>query len=226
MRSFIAVYTNQVKKYCDQQFFRKLGKATIGRDCWIGIIDNTDDDLEYYTRLETNMHEWLGHNNYFIETNYIDPLPKNTLFLRAVTECVNDLRAEFLESKDDKFIIFESDVIIPPNTLELFERVQYKADIIGGIYYHGFHSPILFNPCIHQLIPSQHILSGCTMYDRKVIERFPFRGEGDTPGEQEFPDSCISQDAIKAGFKLMNYAAIKCQHIEKPDGSGRGMNDL
>ena len=227
MKSLIAVYTNQVKRYCDQQFFRALGKATIGRDCFISVVDNTNDDGQYCCRLNDNVREWLGHYNVSVEHLPIDQTPKNTLFLRSVVESVNVLRGYFLEEPYyEKFIIFESDVIIPPNTLELFEKVQHKADIIGGIYYAGFHSPILFNPCVDQLIPSQHVLSGCTMYDREVIESFAFRGEGDTPGEQEFPDSCSSVDALKAGFTLMNYAAIKCPHLEKPDGSGRGMNDL
>lgn len=230
MKYFIAIYTNQVKQYCDQQFFRILGKITENRDCFIHIVDNTSDISEnpkYLQRLHDHMEEWLGHKYFGIYKINVNYLPKETLFLRNVTDSINFLRRLFLNLDSQYFMTIESDTIPPINLLNLFIEVENKADIIGGIYYQGFHNPILWNPCVDQLVESKHVLSGCTLYNRKVIEKFEFRYEDNGGiGYQEFPDSCISIDALKEGFKLANYSKIKCLHIEDWNKEGRGRDNL
>jgi hypothetical protein len=223
MRYFIAVYTNKVKMYTDQQFFRALGVATRQRDCFIKIVDNSQDK-NYIKRLDDNMAEWLGHDKFSISYQFVDYQPRETLFLRSVCDSVNYLRKLFLTAKAEKFIIVESDVIVPPNLIELFGFVEDKADIIGGIYYRDFHNLLLFDPACVELVEATHVLSGCTMYDKKVIKQFHFRW--DKNNTAEFPDSWISADALAAGYRLRNYAAVKCDHLENSDGSGRGMNNL
>lgn len=224
MAYFIAVYTNQVKKYCDQQFFRALGKATKEKNCIVTIVDNSQDK-EYSLRLLENMEEWLGHDEFVVDKIDIDYFPKETLFLRSVTESVNYLRGTFLQSKGyEKFIIVESDVIVPENLISLFEEVKDQADIIGGIYYIGWHNHLLFDLAVTDLVPTSHVLSGCTMYDRKLIEHIPFRWDPADTGE--FPDSNISKDALMAGFRLANYAKIKCLHLEDPNRNDRGRGAL
>jgi hypothetical protein len=49
-RYFIAVYTNQVKDYCDEVFFSNLYK--VSRSEPVFIIDNTVGD-SYYRKLQT-----------------------------------------------------------------------------------------------------------------------------------------------------------------------------
>jgi hypothetical protein len=169
------------------------------------------------------MEDWLGTDNYKLYRQKVEQEPKKTLFLRNVCDSVNFLRKKFLVSEAEYMVIFESDVIIPDNTFELFTGVEKCGDIIGGIYHLDFHTMILFDPAVTCLVPARQVLSGCTLYSRRLIEEFPFRWDKDVLGE--FPDHWISEDALSKGYQIYQYAALKCGHMEMKSG-GRGMNNL
>jgi hypothetical protein len=142
-------------------------------------------------------------------------------FLNNVTVSVNFLRDIFLKKNYDNFITLESDVIPPKGWLDMFEEVYDKADIIGGVYYLGFHPEKDFTE--DRLYYTGHVLSGCTLYRKRVIEQIPFRW--DERDLNAFPDAWMSHDAYRKGFRLANYTKIKCNHLSKTDGS-RGLENI
>jgi hypothetical protein len=209
---FIAVYTNECKSYCDELFFNTLLNSNI-EQAKVSVIDNSITG--YVNRLKI-----LCNNK--AEVNHIDVSRENqrTLFLRNVTESLLKLREQFLSDSYKYFIILESDVI-PKDIkwLNYFMGVIDKADIIGGLYYRGFHSDDLFMS--DDLVNTHHVLSGCTLYKREIIEKYPFRW--DVNNLDVFPDAWMCYDAHD--YRIANYCKIKCDHIHKENGS-RGLELL
>ena len=195
-------------------FFDNLLSCDIeGAD--IQIVDNsvTED-------FSIELSEKIGRNVHHINVSRYDP---STQFLRNVTESVSYLREMFLKTDKKYFVIVESDVLPPKNFLDLFMEVIDDADIIGGVYYAGIHRQELFENDIFEETP--HVLSGCTLYKREVIEKIPFRWGTDNLGA--FPDAWICYDTGRKGnnFRLANYSKIKCGHYHKIDGS-RGHENI
>jgi hypothetical protein len=215
---FIAIYTNQCKSYCDQQFFRNLFQSDIG-DAQVHIVDNSIDG-EYAENLKNLIYPLS--NNCSITHIAVSRDDVNTLFLRNVTESVSFLRNVFLGTLCKYFITLESDVIPPQNWLQSFNDVIDCADIIGGIYYTGMHPPDMFI-APDKFVYTDLVLSGCTLYKRHIIEKFPFRWDANLIAC--FPDGWMSADARNAGYKLADYSAIKCQHLHTAEGS-RGLDKL
>ena len=171
---FIAVYTNEVKDYCDAKFFDNLHSISRGQPAY--VIDNTIE-ITYYNKLK----------DYFIENRYdnfrihhldIPEHPKESQFQRNVCNSVNNLRDIFLKNSVlPYFLIVESDVISPPDLLERFENSIGQLDIsvpdwgiVGGLYYQGFHN-YDFDTQSTFLEKTNHCLSGCTVYKRELIEK-------------------------------------------------------
>ena len=209
---FIAVYTNKVKEYCDIKFFENLKK--VGGD--IFVADNTPC-MAYTKKLRR-----MGLNTDHIP---VQSTPKDTLFQRNVHKSVNYLRDKFLDSDYEHFIIVESDVLVPPNLLQLFDRATNKAEnwaAIGGLYHRSVHN---FNHAgIDRLYKTQCVLSGCTLYHRDMIQLFNFRWSEDNIGM--FPDACWSHDIIThTNRNLYDYGGIACGHMDKGWGD-RGHKDL
>lgn len=220
MKYFIAVYTNECKNYCDKAFFSEIVK--LKGEKRIMVVDNTAGTEEYTKDVRSLIPSWYG-GEVTVEHLDVEEEPRNTRFLRNVTESVNSLRSRFLAGTDENFVVIESDVIPPKNLLRLFDEVEGQADIIGGIYYRGFHSEEEWDPGNESLLPAHHILSGCTLYTREVIGAIPFRWSMENPGA--FPDAWISHDASLKGFRLANYCKIKCNHLSMPNGS-RGQDKI
>lgn len=219
---FIAIYTNEVKSYADEPLFKRMGELTYP-DKTLNVIDNSLGK-QYYYRLQQIIPQYYN-GPHTIEHLQVSRADMRTLFHRNVTESVLKLREKFLASDANYMVIIESDVIPPTNLLELFEEVHDKADIIGGIYYGGFHEQEDFDPNHNEFVETHHALSGCTLYSRKIIETIPFRW--DPEGMHAFPDAWICYDAKRNGnnFSIANYRKIKCQHLWDRDGS-RGHNKI
>lgn len=225
---FIAVYTNQVKDYCDKEFFEALYKASKGQD--VHVVDNTLgwDYFEKLTSLE-------NFENFTVHHIDVDEEPKISQFQRNVCSSVNYLRDLFLRTNHQFFLIIESDVIVPENLLQLFTEADHYLNLrklgtivyerdgkvvnhelkrhgaIGGIYYDGFHDKYLTG-----LQETNHVLSGCTLYTSHLIEKYPFRYDENNLGA--FPDALISYDA-KQDFSLWNDHRIQCKHKHTKHGT-------
>lgn len=207
---FIAVYTNEVKDYCEEEFFERVFEISKGV-IPVCVIDNSLDS-RYTNRLnEINKNR----SNFHIAHLDISEEPKRTQFLRNVSESVLHLRSIFLSGDYTYFIILESDVIPPKDLLDRFDKDIPLLDIIsptwgalGGIYYKGFHDYDLGG--LHQI---HHVLSGCTLYKRDLIKKYPFRWSKENLGA--FPDAWICKDAEKE-YTFYNDHEIVCDHLFNP----------
>jgi len=213
---FIAIYTHRCKSYCDDVFFNNLFSSDIG-SASVSIVDNSPD-IDYYHEL----YEKYGHRAY-VDHIVVDRGEKRIQFMKNVEASLYGLRRKFLDGPYDYFVILESDVA-PKNKkwLHYFMEVVDQADIIGGLYYDGFHTPEMWQG-EPRLVPVMHALSGCTLYKRELLERFNFRSSGDNP--HAFPDAWMSLDAREAGFRIANYTKIQCAHLTDNNG-GRGIENI
>ncbi len=218
---FIAVYTNQVKDYCDEEFFEALFKAS--KNNQIHIVDNTIGG-EYYCKLNDLLDKYPNTILHKIE---VPREPKISQFQRNVCESVNYLRNMFLKSECDHFLVVESDVIVPEdllthldNTIEFLKKEEVgrfgtKLDkpwgAVGALYYGGFHDFETIG-----LKVTHHVLSGCTLYRRRLIEDYEFRYDSENLGA--FPDALISYDAGK-DYKLFDNHNIQCIHRHTKHGT-------
>jgi hypothetical protein len=213
---FIAVYTNIVKDYCEEQFFSNL--FIISRGEPVFVIDNTLGD-SYYNKLQWVFRE-RGYDNFSVFHLAVPEHPKESQFQRNVCDSVNFLRDMFLQQTNlPYFLIVESDVVSPADLLDRFEESTSRLNIqnpgwgiIGGLYYQGFHN-YDFDSTQTSLERTGHCLSGCTLYKRELIEKYPFRYDPGNLGS--FPDALISYDS-GAAYSLWNEHRIKCDHLHNP----------
>ena len=214
MKYLIGIYTNQVKSYCDKQFFDRIKQL----NCDYIVVDNSRllSYLDKLGRMGIQNSIWAD----------IPEQPKRTQFLRNVTISANIVRDYFLKRDYDILFIIESDVLVPLNVFELFEKAIRKAEnwaAIGGLYYHAFHN---FSKAGRDLlVKTHHVLSGCTIYTREIIEMFEFRHDI-KENINAFPDAWLSHDINhKTNKNLYNYHAIVCKHMLNSRGM-RGHQEL
>ena len=206
---FIAVYTHEVKDYCKEEFFDNLSNLS-SKDFELHIVDNTQDmDHSMLLRQTCPVENQLTYLN-------IPREPHNTLFLRRVTESVNKLRDDFLDSDCNYFLIIESDLLVPLDVLEQFDKTIEQLDdnwgIVGGTYYKGFHD--FTKKGIYE---TNHALSGCTVYKKEVIKEYPFRWSTENMGA--FPDAWICYDVnLDKKYKIYNQGDILCDHLHDKTG--------
>lgn len=208
---FLCTYTADNKNYCDEQFFTRFNEIEGYCHC---VVDNTTGTEDYYQKIVKRFAKDLVFHLAFT------PEPKHTIFQRKVAGSVNKCREEFLKTDCEYMLIIESDVIPPKDVLDHFEkslseiRVRIASNpleikpfgILGALYYVGFHDYTITG--IHQ---THHCLSGCTLYKRELIEKYPFRH--DEKKLEDFPDATISFDAGKE-YSLWNDHDVKCDHKE------------
>lgn len=210
-KCFIAVYTCEAKAYCDEEFSTML-LAYSAQGAEVHIVDNSQDQGQYAERLRELCP--------FATVKHIHVPPGPHYFLRAVTSSVNILRDDFLQSSKSYFLIIESDVMPPVLLFDAFEPVANQADIIGGLYYTGYHKDELWKMETQTLIPvtseKEAVLSGCTLYSRPLLEHITFRYESHTPAA--FPDAWMTMDALATGHKACHFTGIKCRHAAKENG--------
>jgi len=214
VKYLIGIYTNQVKSYCDKHFFDRIKQL----NCDYLVVDNTIGS-GYSNKLKKIGIENIIHID-------IPEQPKRTQFLRNVTISANIIRDYFLERDYENLFIIESDVLVPLNVFELFKKAREKAEnwaAIGGLYYHGFHN---FSKAGRDLlVKTHHVLSGCTIYAREIIEMFKFRHDI-KENINAFPDAWLSHDINhKTNKNLYNYHAIVCNHMSNRWGK-RGHQEL
>ena len=215
----LSTYTHEVKKYCDELFFERF----CSYDCDKVVVDNSQG-MEYTTRLRELTELNVIHVDVPVE-------PRDTRFQRNVTDSANIVRSEFLFGDYKYLIIIESDVLPPKNLLTLFDEAMEMADkmpfsewaAIGGLYYYGWPDHDKGRGKI-ELEKTHHVLSGCTVYKRDVIEQFPFRWSMENVGA--FPDAWICHDINEnLDRSLYNYKKIICEHMTNKEGR-RGHDDL
>src|SRR5436305_201787 len=114
---FTAVYTNEVKDYCEKPFFENLFLIT--GDAPVFVTDNTIG-TGYHNKLQKYFLN-RKYDNFELEHLNIPELPKQSQFQRNVCESVNFLRDIYLNKfSNPYFLIIESDVIPPYSMLKKF----------------------------------------------------------------------------------------------------------
>lgn len=161
--------------------------------------------------------------------------PIDILFLRDdkpttphmtnLTAKMNRARDIFLHSDYDAMWVVESDMIVPPHTLQRFSRA--KADVIYGLYCsrHRDHPWLAFKALQGngqgdkitpdhwgKIVSSQGVGFGCTLIRRNVLESLSFR-EGP---DGQWPDWNFSLDLASQGFKQVHDLGVVCGHIIEP----------
>lgn len=214
MNPFICTYTNKCKDYCDKMFFHNFHQ--LAGDYKVCIIDNTPGMV--YMHSLSDILSGYNWKSVRLENITVDPEPSRTIFLRSVSESAEKCRQLFLESDCDHMLIVESDVVPPKNVVRvLYNHINKLPDnwgAIGVLYYPGFHDYEKVG--VHE---TTHTLSGCTLYNRKMLEQTPFRW--DPNNIHAFPDFWMSYDAIKNGYLLYNDHSVRCDHLHNPKNGGR-----
>jgi hypothetical protein len=219
---FIAVYTNECKAYCDAAFFASLEAFTYP-SLSVHVVDNSLG-VDYTSRLKRLVPA-------SVEVAHID-VPRDhpqTQFLRNVAVSLDTLRQSFLKGVAPWFLILESDVIAPPDAIERLLDAARDFDVVGGVYYEGFHPSEWFSPSHDEIIPAGvggvcgTVLSGCTLYSREAVARVPFRWSYDNLAA--FPDAWFSLDAGWRGFRLSHTTGVKCLHLHDDQGL-RGLQSM
>ena len=222
---FIAGYTAYPKKYCDTKFFNRVKNIAYPKELLdIQVVDNTIETIDYMSDLKQIVPD--ANKLYHVTVPHE---PRESYFQRKVAESVQHLRAEFLKTDAEYFVIFESDVLVPIMVInqllhakDELEAQGKKWAAIGGIYYPGFHDYSIAG--IDVLKKTHHVLSGCTLYKREIIEKFPFRWSTQNLGA--FSDAWICSDIndAKEGWELYDYGNILCDHMEDAYvGRGQGL---
>lgn len=210
---FIAIYTNIIKDYCDEKFFSRIYELSCGNP--VHIVDNSYG-TEYYDKLV----KICPYDNFKIYHIDVPIKPSQSRGQRNIEQSANFLRDIYLKTDIPIFLVVESDVIPPVDLLDRFDNTVLPDDagMLGALYYngHGFHDLKLTG-----LQKKPHVLSGCTSYKRKLIEKYKFRY--DEKELNSFPDALISRDSNKE-FGLYDNHDIRCEHLHAKNGSRYSRN--
>ena len=202
---FIAIYTNEVKRYCDEIFFDNIRRIVPSTSTLV-IVDNSPT-TEYTERIRMLMD---GYGEYTLI--HIDlPKEESHRFQKSVLKSLKVLEKEFLNSYCEYFLIIESDVIPSEEDFDLLvEDAERNPDFgaIGGLYYSGIHNRI----ADAEVVEEECVFSGFTIYSRKAIQEIGFSWNESFP--PCFPDSCMKYELLSHGYKVGNDHRIFCPHLK------------
>lgn len=207
MKYFIGTYTNWCKEYCDEQFFKRIGE--LQGESTLCVVDNTDPVLHDYSYdLEAIIDEHVLGKPIMSFAFKREP---DHQFHYNVENSALVVRQQFLNSNSNYLLLIESDVIPPADLLARLDatitQLPDNWGILGCLYYEGFHD--YSKTGIHE---THHALSGCTVYRREVVERYPFRVSAENWAA--FPDAWISHDVKAEGlYRIFNDHDIHCDHL-------------
>lgn len=153
-------------------------------------------------------------------------------------------RALFLKGNYEAMLIVESDMIVPPDTIERLSRID--ADVAGGLYFmrHGPNgTPNAFefvqgfpddlsatirprDIATGRVLRTNGVCMGVVLIRRHVIKSTPFRLSGD---DSAAPDWAFMIDCNRAGYVTAVDTSLHCGHIRPdrvaywptPEGYGR-----
>lgn len=211
MSFFVCTYTVQAKAYCHRQFYDRFKEIAAGNPAL--IVDSTPGNryLSQLTKEAKAMPQCaVVHLRVPVQQEF---------FHRSVTAGANACRDKFLSTDAKYMFVIESDVIPPPDVIARFEADIAHLDerrenwaVLGGLYYAGFHKYEL-----RGLQRTHHVLSGCTIYRRELVEKQPFRYSHENM--RAFPDAWICVDAGNMGYTVWNDHEIRCDHIKPWSGA-------
>ncbi len=201
--------------YCFPNFLNAIEKLNYDNFNLL-LIDNSFS-LNYFQKLKK-----LGLNVVHIEPS---EYARETL-----VKCRNFLRDKVLNEGYDYLFTVDSDVILPPDSLQ--KLVNHNKKVICGLYYSRFKInnqmmtlPVLWKPegeRVKFFLPSEvegnklikirATGSGCMLIHKKVLSQFQFRWEKDILA---FDDVFFCEDLYKNNVDLYCDTSIKCFHWAK-----------
>jgi hypothetical protein len=205
-------YTYSGMQYCDERFIQFLDSLQYPKLDKL-VLENSPG-TSYFGRLQGLSRG----TDVAVERVNPELISGESRFHAVVAGSANILRDTFLAGSYDVMVILEADVFPQTDFLNKYLDVYGLADLIGGVYYHGYHHHTWFAPDHSELVPAPHptyprtILSGCTFHSRPLLQRVPFRYNPDALAA--FPDAWMCHDAVENGFRCADYTAIKCTHVK------------
>lgn len=176
----------------------------------------------------------------------------DTVFLRAkadpiqdgrdaITAQYNEARHLALEGGYDALLTVECDMLVPANAIRRLRRCN--ADIAYGLYIlrrppwewnaYSVMEGMAAWPLSQveerarkewgEVVEVDGIGLGCTLIQRKVLERVRFRADGllHQDGNRSYNDWYFACDAREAGFAQRCDTSVVCGHIHPQDEQGR-----
>lgn len=160
----------------------------------------------------------------------------------AIAAQYNEARRMVLENGYDALLTIECDMLPPPNAIRRLRDCQ--ADIAYGLYvlrrppwewsaysviegmgaYPLSAVPERARAEWGEIVDVDGIGLGCTLIQRRVLERLTFRAHGllHGDGQRSHCDWYLGLDAKEAGFTQRCHTGVVCGHIHPTDAAGTG----
>lgn len=165
---FIAICATGASSYCDMEFFESILAIAKGNQVYIAYGAG---DEAHYGNFENIFKK--SRNLHFI---YVRAGKGESSIEKNATASMLVLREKFLQTKMPYFLFINNNAFVPRALLNKFERaISYLENtdpnwgVLGGLYHRGWVSS-----GISDLQRVQHVLSGCTVFKRQLIEKYPF----------------------------------------------------
>ena len=212
------------KDYCLDEFLENCQRFSYTNKEHI-IIDNTEDEGQYFERLKTKC-EPLGIKVFRVT--------RGGNSREALARAQNFARKYFLEGDYDYLLSLESDIFPGYNIIDVL--VLHGLDVVTGLYLIGDTEKMTARPCItvfrenkktgtmgtRLLEPEEYsdylnkgvkeVCAGgmgiCLMY-REVLEKVKFTY---IPGLKKHSDVYFFNDARKAGYAVCVDTNLVCAH--------------
>ncbi len=205
------------KQYCLHEYAAGIHALTYDRAS-ILLVDNSPTD--HY------IDEIQQHNLRVIKGLYIPDVRER------IVQSRNLLRQYVLDHGYDYFLSLEQDVIPPPDVIQTL--LSHQKEIVGGVVLtltteNGKDKvvPLLYKevaekPELMQYITSLELKSarliplkacslGCLLIHRDVLQKIPFRHDGEA-----FDDVLFCHDARALGYQIYVDTFVKPKHAPRP----------
>ena len=127
---FIGIVTNKCKDYCAEIFAKSISEYNYPiENILIGIADNSPSGES------SILVDCLSKYGFKIKISHYIPTKEQPV-REVLANCRNMLRERFLSSDCDYFFSLESDVILPPETLQTL--LDCEKDIVSAINVHTY----------------------------------------------------------------------------------------
>lgn len=214
--------TSDYKGYCLKEYIDSV-KTLDYRDYDILIADNSESD-EYAEKIKESGIKVIK-------------MPYHENARQRIIASRNKIRKEFLKGDYDYFLSLEQDVIPPRDIIQ--RLLSHDKQVVAGLYFAMQKESLPAGQIINTLRPlvwvtlpdrdkdkmyylgrkyaetSNDFLQvyatglGCMLISREVMEKIPFRFEGDSG----FDDVYFCQDLEKNNIPLFVDLSVKCKHL-------------
>lgn len=223
----IAIITYDKEQYALSSLLESLKNQTL-QDFDLLFVDNSEQD-DYKQELQKQLQEHFPGRFTILKASGTDRFSK-------ILNSRKKVREHFLQTTHQDILMFDSDILLPPNAVELFKKYDKplataicliavvddadKQDIRPCIYLDvpgGAIQPSILKTLQHEKLDIGAAGLGCTYAKRVVLEQIDFRLN--KRGRAE--DITFYRDAIAKGFKPVALCHIRCVHMHYAKGDPR-----